>query len=79
MADENKTVFTYQGKHYKESELSEEQLKLVNRLKVAEDTMQKISSEYNTFLMLEDYMKMLSNRLSETLNEKIELGDKDGK
>ena len=57
----------------------EEQLKLVNRLKVAEDTMQKISSEYNTFLMLEDYMKMLSNRLSETLNEKIELGGKDGK
>ena len=41
--------------------------------------MQKISSEYNTFLMLEDYMKMLSNRLSETLNEKIELGGKDGK
>ena len=52
MADENKTVFTYKGKDYKEAELSEEQLKLVNRLKVAEDTMQKISSEYNTFLML---------------------------
>ena len=79
MVDENKTVFTYKGKDYKEAELSEEQLKLVNRLKVAEDTMQKISSEYNTFLMLEDYMKMLSNRLSETLNEKIELGGKDGK
>ena len=79
MADEYKTVFTYKGKDYKESELSDEQLKIVNRLKVVEDTMQKISSEYNTFLMLEDYMKMLSNRLSETLNDKIELGDKDGK
>ena len=79
MVDENKTVFTYKGKDYKESELSEEQLKLVNRIKVAEDTMQKISSEYNTFLMLEDYMRILSNRLSETLNEKIELGVNDGK
>nr|BAR25693.1 hypothetical protein [uncultured Mediterranean phage uvMED]BAR25736.1 hypothetical protein [uncultured Mediterranean phage uvMED] len=79
MVEENKTVFTYKGKDYKKLELSEEQLKLVNRLKVAEDTMQKISSEYNTFLMLEDYMKILSNRLSDTLNEKIELGVKDDK
>tara|TARA_R100000353_G_C6481634_1_gene189323 strand:+ start:32 stop:271 length:240 start_codon:yes stop_codon:yes gene_type:complete len=79
MVDENKTVFTYRGKDYKESELTEEQLQLVNKLKVAENTMQKILSEYNTFLMLEDYMKILSNRLSETLNEKIELGVNDGK
>ena len=79
MVDENKTVFTYKGKDYKESELTEEQLQLVNKLKVVENTMQKISSEYNTFLMLEDYMKILSNRLSETLNEKIELGVNDGK
>ena len=79
MVDENKTVFTYKGKDYKESELTEEQLQLVNKLKVVENTMQKISSEYNTFLMLEAYMKILSNRLSETLNEKIELGVNDGK